>query len=95
MYRYKRMMYGLKLASEDFQRIMEHCFSNLPGVKNISDDIIIYSKTIEEHIERLERLFEYVSELGLREMCFLRTKFCSLESLLEKMAFLKILKVRS
>jgi len=57
------MIYGLTSASEDIQRIMEHCFSNLPGVKNISEDIIIYSKTIEGHIERLERLFERVQNL--------------------------------
>ena len=66
MYRYKRMIYGLTSASEDFQRIIEHCFSDLPGVKNISDDTIIYSKTIDEHIERLELLFERASNLGLK-----------------------------
>ena len=66
MYRYKRMVFGLTSASEDFQRLMEHCFSNLPGVKNISDDMIIYSQTIEEHFERLEKLFERAFQLGLR-----------------------------
>ena len=66
MYRYKRMIYGLTSASEDFQKLMEHCFSNLPGVKNISDDTIIYSKTTEEHFERLEKLFERTEKLGLR-----------------------------
>ena len=66
MYRYKRMIFGLTSASEDFQRIMEQCFAGLPGVKNISDDTIIYSVTIEEHIERLEALFSRALSLGLR-----------------------------
>ena len=66
MYRYKRMVFGLTSASEDFQRLVEHCFSNLPGVENISDDMIIYSQTIEEHFERLEKLFERAFQLDLR-----------------------------
>ena len=66
MFRYKRMVHGLTSASEDFQRIMEQCFTDLPGVKNISDDTIIYSETIEEHIKRLELLFERAAQLGLK-----------------------------
>ena len=64
--RHKRMIYGLTSASEDFQRIIEQSYGDLPGVKNISDDTIIFSKTQEEHIHRLKALFERTRQLGLK-----------------------------
>ena len=60
------MIYSLSWASEDFQRITEQCCSGLPGVKNISDDTIIYSKTPEEHLSRLQGLFKRAADLGLK-----------------------------
>ena len=64
--RYKRMIFGLTCASEDFQKIIENCFSGLEGVKCISDDVIIYSKNLNEHIERIEKLFGRIRTLGLK-----------------------------
>ena len=64
--RYKRMIYGLTCASEDFQKIIENCFSGLEGVKCISDDTIVYSQTLEEHLHRLEKLFQRAEDLGLK-----------------------------
>lgn len=64
--RYKRMIYGLTCASEDFQKIIENCFAGLEGVKCISDDTIVYSQTLEEHLHRLEKLLQRVEELGLK-----------------------------
>ena len=64
--RHKRLIYGLNCASEDFQKIMERSYSGLAGVKNISDDTIIYSKTKEQHMERLEALFKRTRDLGLK-----------------------------
>ena len=73
--RHKRLIYGLNCASEDFQRIIEQSFSGLIGVKNISDDTVIFSKTIHEHMARLEALFQRTRELGLKfnldKCCFL------------------------
>lgn len=64
--RYKRMIYGLTSASEDFQKIIENCFAGLEGVKCISDDTIVYSRTLEEHLQRLENLLQRAKELGLK-----------------------------
>ena len=61
--RHKRMIYGLTSPSEDFQKIIEHCFSDLEGVKSISDDTIVYSRSKEEHIKRLGNLFKRAREL--------------------------------
>ena len=64
--RHKCVIYGLTSASEDFQRIIEQSYGDLPGVKNNSDDTIIFSKTQEEHIHRLKALFERTRQLGLK-----------------------------
>ena len=48
---YTRLIYGLSPASAIFQRCLEQTLGRIKGVKLASDDIIIYSKTIEEHYE--------------------------------------------
>ena len=76
--RHKRLIYGLNCASEDFQKAIERAFSGLDGVKNISDDTIIFSKTKEEHLNRLEALFNRARKVGLKfnseKCCFLMTE---------------------
>ena len=76
--RHKRLIYGLNCASEDFQKAIERAFSGLDGVKNISDDTIIFSKTKAEHLNRLEALFNRTREVGLKfnfeKCCFLMTE---------------------
>ena len=44
----------------------------IPGVKNMSDDIIVYSKTPEEHDATLRQVFQRVREFNVavnREKC--------------------------
>ena len=48
--RYTRLLYGLSPVIATFQRCLEQTLGEIKGVKFVSDDIIIYSKTIEEHI---------------------------------------------
>ena len=51
-----------------FQRLMENCLGDLHLNWCIIylDDIIIYSKTPEEHVERLEAVFKKLSAAGLK-----------------------------
>ena len=76
--RHKRLIYGLNCASEDFRKPIERAFSGLDGVKNISDDTITFSKTKEEHLNRLEALFNQTRKVGLKfnseKCCFLMTE---------------------
>ena len=59
VYRYKVLMFGLKSASEIFQKIMiQHVLKDLKGVALYIDDIIIYAKTREEHDEILRQLMK-------------------------------------
>ena len=63
-----RMPFGLCNAPATFQRLMESCLGDLHLNWCIIylDDIIIFSKTPEEHIERLRGVFEKLLKAGLK-----------------------------
>ena len=62
-----QMPFGLTNAPATFQRLMESCLGDLHLKYCIIylDDIIIFSKTPEDHIERLRRVFQKIDEAGL------------------------------
>ena len=62
------MPFGLTNAPATFQRLMENCLGDLHLNWCIIylDDIIIYSKTPEEHVKRLEAVFKKLSKAGLK-----------------------------
>ena len=63
-----RMPFGLTNAPATFQRLMENCLGDLHLNWCIIylDDIIIYSKTPEEHVKRLEAVFKKLSKADLK-----------------------------
>ncbi|XP_014662946.1 PREDICTED: uncharacterized protein K02A2.6-like [Priapulus caudatus] len=46
---YKRLNFGISCASEIFQNAISQVLEGIPGVLNISDDIMVFAKTEEEH----------------------------------------------
>lgn len=59
-YEFTRMTFGLKNAPATFQRVMDNMLREYLG-KNVlvyMDDIIIFSSSLEEHIEMLGKVFE-------------------------------------
>ena len=62
------MPYGLCNAPATFQRLMQNCL----GVLNLTyalvylDDMIVYSKTEEDHLQWLQAVFEQFHEHGLK-----------------------------
>jgi len=67
-YRFRRVSFGLCNAGSTFQRVMDLALSGLNFNMCLVylDDIIVYSTSIEEHIERLEMLFERLREANLK-----------------------------
>ena len=63
-----RMPFGLTNAPATFQRLMESCLGELHLNWCIIylDDIIIHARTPEEHLERLEAVFERLKKAGLK-----------------------------
>ena len=63
--RYKRLNFGICSAAEVFQYCIQTALAGLPGVRNFSDDIIVYGKTHEEHNANLHKVFERLPKNGL------------------------------
>ena len=61
------MPFGLTNASATFQRVMESCLGELHLNWCIIylDDIIVFSRTPEEHLHRLKALFNKLKAAGL------------------------------
>ena len=64
----KRMPFGLTNAPATFQHLMESCLGELHLYWCIIylDDIIVFSKTPEEHLERLRGVFDKLATAGLK-----------------------------
>ncbi|XP_054757939.2 uncharacterized protein K02A2.6-like [Lytechinus pictus] len=72
LYRYKRLMFGINAAPEKYQNVMSHVLSGCDGVANISDDIVVYGRTREEHDLRLHQVLSRLREKNLtlnKEKC--------------------------
>ena len=61
------MPFGLTNAPATFQHLMESCLGDMHLKRCIIylDDIIIFSKTPKDHIEKLRDVFEKLSAAGL------------------------------
>lgn len=67
-FEYNRMPFGLANAPATYQRLMENCLGDLN--LNICfiylDDLIVFSKTFEEHVKRLQSIFQCIRENNLK-----------------------------
>ncbi|KAL5007068.1 hypothetical protein ScPMuIL_015874, partial [Solemya velum] len=63
-----RMAFGLTNAPSTFQRLMETCMGelNLRECLIFLDDILIFSDTFDEHLKRLQGVFERIEKHGLK-----------------------------
>ncbi|KAI2646104.1 Retrovirus-related Pol polyprotein [Labeo rohita] len=57
-YRYKRLVFGVSSASEQYQHEVGSALAGIEGVENISDDIIIHAPTKEIHDQRLHAVLQ-------------------------------------
>jgi hypothetical protein len=80
LYQYRVMPFGLKNVPATFQKPMTRVLAGLLGkCVHVTDDIIVYSRTHEEHVSHLRQVFERLHEYGLRcavEKC--RFEVCEL-----------------
>lgn len=63
--RYKRLSFGISSAAEVFQNTLSTALEGLRGVRNISDDIIVFGENQLEHDKNLEAVFKRLSERNL------------------------------
>ena len=65
-WKYDRLVMGYQTSSAVLNRAMEICFSGLNFVKVYCDDLLIFSKTKEEHFYHLKQIFERLSRYGVK-----------------------------
>ncbi|KAK7159830.1 hypothetical protein R3I94_005997 [Phoxinus phoxinus] len=65
---FNRMPQGITNAPSTFQRLMERCMGDLhrKQVLVFIDDLIVFSKTLEEHESRLVQVLNRLKEYGLK-----------------------------
>lgn len=65
LFEFKRMSFGLRNASQTFQRFMDDIFSGLDFVYIYIDDLLVASPNKETHLIHLRRVFERLANHGL------------------------------
>ena len=65
LYRYKRLLFGVNMATETFQQIIWQIIKDCPGAYSIRDDLRVVGANDKEHDENLERVMRKLEEHGL------------------------------
>lgn len=67
-YEFTRMPFGLKTAPATFQRTMDNVLRGLSGIHCMVylDDIICYSNSLQDHLEKLRKIFDRLRETNLK-----------------------------
>ena len=68
LYKCESMAFGLCNAPPTFQRLMQNCLGklNLTYCLIYLDDVIVFSETPEEHLQRMHVVFDHLQEHGLK-----------------------------
>ena len=72
LWEFLRMPFGLKNAAQAFQRLMDGILRDVPFAFVYLDDILIASRTKEDHVQHIRQLLELLSTNGLiirKEKC--------------------------
>ena len=65
LYRYKRLLFGVNMATEKFQQIVWQIIKDSPGTYNLHDDLQVVGVDDKKHDKNLERVVHKLEENGL------------------------------
>lgn len=67
LYKFQSLPFGLKNAAASFQRFMEYVLRDLKGkcCMVYTDDVVIYSKDEQEHLQHIQQVFHCLAKAGL------------------------------
>ena len=65
-FEFNRVPFGLAQVPAYFQRLINEVLTDCNFAMGYLDDIIIFSKTKEEHLQHLEEIFEWLRKAGLK-----------------------------
>ena len=60
-----RARYGVTSIAEHYNRRMDEAFEELVGFRNVVDDVIIFSRTREEHVQHVRQFLARCQEKGI------------------------------
>lgn len=68
LYEFNRMPFGLCNAPSTFQRLMERIFGDCryQSLLLYLDDVVVFSSSVQQHLERLEVVFSRLHQQGLK-----------------------------
>ena len=82
LFRYMRLLFGVNAASELFEKAISDPLSGIPGVKNLSEDIIIYGRDQISHDSSLRSTLERLQNAGAKLNREKNPFFCARTNLL-------------
>ena len=56
LYQYKRLLFGVNMATEKFQQLIGQILKDCPGAYNLHVDVILVGRDHEEHVENLNKV---------------------------------------
>ena len=75
LYQYKVMPFGMKNSPATFQRLVNNVIWGLDGCDAYIDDVIIYSDSWSDHLQRIRQFFDRLSKAKLT-VNLAKTEFC-------------------
>ena len=66
LYKFERLAFGVKVASAIFQQVMDTMLGGLDFACAYLDDIVLASKSTEEHCRQIHEVFERILNFGFR-----------------------------
>ena len=65
LYQYKRLLFGVKMATEKFQQLIWQILKDCPGTYHLHDDVRVVGRDHKEHDENLDKVMHKFEEHGL------------------------------
>ena len=65
-FQFEVMPFGLMTAPSTFQRMMDELFRGLRFVRVYLDDVVVFSKSLGEHLAHLNEVFRIIRDNGLK-----------------------------
>ena len=65
MFNFRRLSMGMRNAAQSFQRLVDSILGDLEGCFVYLDDVLLFSKSPEEHVKLVEELFRRLDKAGM------------------------------
>ena len=64
-FKFKRLATGLPKSAQSFQRLITHILAGVPDIFIYMDDVLIFSRTEEQHKKTVKKIIRLLSDNGL------------------------------